>query len=108
MGTAHISQASLLDVESGIREMAPDFVAIELDDQRLAAMQNPDSWKNLDIVKVLKEGQGLVLLANLMLSSFQRRMGANVGTKPGAEMEAALKTAQELSLKTVLVYRPIK
>jgi pheromone shutdown-related protein TraB len=108
MGTAHISQQSLLDVENGIREMAPDFVAIELDDQRLAAMQNPDSWKNLDIVKVLKEGQGLVLLANLMLASFQRRMGANVGTKPGAEMEAAFNTSKGLSLKTVMIDRPIK
>ena len=75
LGTAHISQESIVQVTTSIREEKPDCVAIELDEQRYASMKNPEAWKNLDIVKVLKSGQGFVLMANLVLSSFQKRMG---------------------------------
>ncbi len=108
LGTAHISQESIVQVTAAIREEKPDCVAIELDEQRYASMKNPDAWKNLDIVKVLKGGQGFVLMANLMLSSFQRRMGADVGVKPGEEMKAAIVVAEELDIPAVMVDRPIQ
>lgn len=108
LGTAHISQESIVQVTRAIREEKPDCVAIELDEQRYASMKNPDAWKNLDIVKVLKGGQGFVLMANLMLSSFQRRMGADVGVKPGEEMKAAIAVAEELDIPAVMVDRPIQ
>ena len=56
LGTAHISQESINQVTESIREEKPDCVAIELDEQRYASMKNPESWRNLDIVKVLKAG----------------------------------------------------
>ena len=93
VGTAHISKESITEVQAAIETEKPDCVAIELDDTRLAGMQNPDSWKNLDITKVLKNKQGLVLLANLVLASFQKRLGSDVGIKPGEEMKAAITTA---------------
>ena len=34
------------------------------------------------------------MLANLVLSSFQKRMGVNVGVKPGDEMVSAMNTAE--------------
>ena len=70
LGTAHISQESIHQVEETIRQEKPDCVAVELDDQRYASMKNPESWRNLDIVNVLKKGQGFMLLANLVLSFF--------------------------------------
>ena len=108
LGTAHISQESIVQVTTSIREEKPDCVAIELDEQRYASMKNPEAWKNLDIVKVLKNGQGFVLMANLILSSFQKRMGADVGVKPGEEMKAAIAVAEELSIPAVMVDRPIQ
>ena len=108
LGTAHISQESIVQVTSSIRQEQPDCVAIELDEQRYASMKNPEAWKNLDIVKVLKSGQGFVLMANLILSSFQKRMGADVGVKPGEEMKAAIAVAEELNIPAVMVDRPIQ
>mgnify|MGYP002512213793 FL=1 len=108
LGTAHVSQESIEQVKESIKTENPDVVAIELDEGRLATMKNPDSWKELDIVKVLKEGKGFIMMANLVLSSFQRRMGSDVGVKPGEEMQAALNVCEELSIKTEMVDRPIQ
>ena len=88
IGTAHVSKESCDEVETEIKAEMPSVVAIELDEQRYAALNNPESWKELDIVKVLKEKKGFLLLANLVLSSFQRRMGLNIGVRPGDEMRA--------------------
>ena len=54
IGTAHISQESINEVKQYIEEEKPDCVAIELDDGRYESLKNPESWKNLDIIKVLK------------------------------------------------------
>ena len=108
IGTAHISKESIDEVTAYIREQKPDCVAIELDDQRLKALNDKDGWRKMDIIKVLKKKQGFLLLANLVLSGFQRRMGQNVGVKPGDEMKAAYEVAQELGIKTAMVDRPIQ
>ena len=107
VGTAHVSPASIEEVTEVIRTETPDCVAIELDDQRLESLKNPENWRNLDIVKVLKEGKGFLMLANLVLSSFQRRMGNNAGVKPGDEMRAAITVAEEMNIRTAMVDRPI-
>lgn len=107
VGTAHVSQASIDEVTEVIKAETPDCVAIELDDQRLESLKNPENWRNLDIVKVLKEGKGFLMLANLVLSSFQRRMGNNAGVKPGDEMRAAINVAEEMNIRTAMVDRPI-
>ena len=46
-------------------------------------MTEKQTWESLDIIKVLKEGKGFLLLANLVLSSFQRRLGTSLATAPG-------------------------
>lgn len=108
LGTAHISKESCEQVSNVVKEYNPECVAIELDEQRYKALNDAENWKNLDIIKVLKNNQGFLLLANLVLSGFQRRMGNNVGIKPGDEMRAADATAKELNIPTSLVDRPIQ
>ncbi len=108
LGTAHVSQASCDEVKAAIIEKKPDVVAIELDEQRFASLNDSESWKNLDIIKVLKEKKGFLLLANLVLSSFQKRMGANVGVKPGDEMRSGINAAKELGIPAEMVDRPIQ
>ena len=107
-GTAHISQASADAIHELILAEKPDVVCIELDEDRLRSMQNEKAWQELDIVKVLKDGKGFMLLANLALSSFQKRMGDDVGTKPGAEMKSALDAAGAEGIPAVMVDRPIQ
>jgi len=108
IGTAHISQESCDEVKKAVEEKLPDCVAIELDEGRYKSLNNPEDWKNLDIVKVLKANQGFLLLANLVLSGFQRRMGSNVGVKPGDEMRAADNCAKERDIPVAMVDRPIQ
>ena len=108
LGTAHVSQQSCDEVKAAIAEKKPDCVAIELDEQRYASINDSESWKNLDIIKVLREKKGFLLLANLVLSSFQKRMGANIGVKPGDEMRAGINAAKELNIPCEMVDRPIQ
>ncbi|MBQ9622133.1 MAG: TraB/GumN family protein [Treponema sp.] len=108
LGTAHVSQQSCEEVKVAIAEKKPDCVAIELDEQRYASINDSEAWKNLDIIKVLREKKGFLLLANLVLSSFQKRMGANVGVKPGDEMRAGIDAAKELNIPCEMVDRPIQ
>lgn len=108
IGTAHISQASVDLVEKVIHELRPDAVAVELCQPRLESLKDPERWKNTDIVAVLRAGQGYVLMAQLILASFQRRIGKNINVKPGAEMLRALACAQELGCSVALIDRPIR
>ena len=108
LGTAHVSKESCEEVRAAIVEGKPDVVAIELDEQRFASINDSEAWKNLDIIKVLREKKGFLLLANLVLSSFQKRMGMNVGVKPGDEMRAGIDAAKELNIPCEMVDRPIQ
>ncbi len=108
IGTAHVSEESVNEVKTAISEIKPDCVAIELDEKRCDSIKNPDKYSQLDIIKVLKRGEGFLLLANLVLSSFQKRMGDNVGVKPGDEMLAAMEQAEKDGIRCSLVDRPIQ
>lgn len=107
VGTAHISLESVEDVARSIREERPDRVCVELDDARLKALRDSKGWQELDITKVLRDGKGFLLLANLVLSSFQRRMGSDTGSKPGDEMKTALEIAESEGIPATMVDRPI-
>jgi pheromone shutdown protein TraB len=98
VGTAHISPESIDEVGALIREELPARVCVEIDSGRWKSMNEDQGWASLDIGKVLKEGKGFLLMANLALSGFQRRMGEGVGVRPGDEMLAAAKTAEELGI----------
>lgn len=108
IGTAHVSKESIEEVTQTIKSLNPDCVAIELDEKRADSIQNAEKYSQLDIIKVLKRHEGFLLLANLILASFQRRMGLNVGVKPGDEMLAAINTANEMNIPSVMVDRPIQ
>ena len=108
IGTAHVSAESVTEVENTIRELKPDCVAIELDEKRAESIRNKDKYRELDIIKILKRGEGFLLLANLVLASFQRRMGQGIGVKPGDEMLAGMNVAQELDIPTVMADRSIQ
>lgn len=108
IGTAHVSKESIEEVTQTIKTLSPDCVAIELDEKRADSIQNAERYSQLDIIKVLKRHEGFLLLANLILSSFQRRMGLNVGVKPGDEMLATINTANQMNISSVMVDRPIQ
>lgn len=107
VGTAHISQDSIDEVAQVIREEKPDTVCVELCQSRYDSIHNANRWKNMDIIKVIKQGKTPVLLANLMMSAFQKKMGDKLGVKPGTEMVKALEIAKEVEAETVLADRDV-
>jgi pheromone shutdown-related protein TraB len=96
VGTAHISRESIDEVREVILRESPGMVCIELDSGRYSSMTQKDTWAKLDIIKVIREGKGFLLIANLALSSFQYRLGDELGVKPGEEMRAAIDAAEEI------------
>ncbi|MFH2131074.1 MAG: TraB/GumN family protein [bacterium] len=107
IGTAHISKDSVDEVADVIREIHPDTVCVELCTSRYESIRRPDHWKNMDIVKVVREGKAPLLMMNLILSAFQKKMGDKLGVQPGAEMIKAIQIAEETGSQIVLADRDI-
>lgn len=107
VGTAHVSAESVREVEEVITREQPDTVCVELDPQRHAALTDENRWKNLDIFAVIREGKTLYLLANLAIGAYQRRIGAELGVQPGAELLEAVRAAERAGAGVALVDRDI-
>ncbi len=106
--TAHVSKNSVQDVKDCILEVGPDAICIELDEDRYKKLDEPDKWRESDIIKIIKEKKVGFLLVNIILSSFQRRMAKNMDTSSGGEMLEGIKASKELNIPLVLADRPIK
>lgn len=98
VGTAHVSRESIDEVAQAIETEKPDHVCVELDEGRYRSISERSKWQNVDIIKVIREGKAFLMLANLVLSSFQRRMGAGIEVQPGDEMKKSVETAQRLGI----------
>lgn len=108
VGTAHISQESTDLVRRVIDEEKPDTVCVELDEGRLQALSEPNRWKSLNLKDVIRRKQLATLVVNLVLSSYQKRMGMQTGVQPGAELQAAVVEARERGMEVVLADRDVK
>ena len=108
LGTAHVSKESVEEVKALVAEVEPEAIAVELCPTRYEALTAADKWKNLDIFKVIREGKLLMLLGNLGLSAYQRRIGKELGVEPGAELIAGVDAAKERQLEPVLIDRDIQ
>lgn len=107
VGTAHISQASVDLVESTIESIKPDSVAVELCKPRLESIKDPERWKNTDLFEIIRKGKAYVLMAQLMLASFQKRLGDKLNVRPGAEMLGAIAAAEKQNATLVLADRDV-
>jgi pheromone shutdown-related protein TraB len=108
IATAHISLKSVELVKRVIEEERPDSVCIELDDDRLKNIQDPDSWKRTDIVKVIKSKKVGFLFANLILSSYQKKMAGKLGTRVGQEMVQGIESAKDVGAVLVTADRKLQ
>src|SRR5690625_746695 len=95
IGTAHVSKQSAELVKRMIEQERPDAVCIELDAERFESMKNRDKWKQMDIFKVIREKRSTLLLVNLIVSSFQRRMAKQFDIAVGQEMIQGIQSADE-------------
>ncbi len=108
IGTAHISQKSADLVEKVIEEENPDVVCVELDPQRYEALSNKKRWQELDIKAIIKKKQLTTLVVNLLLASYQKKLGKKLGVMPGTELLVATKVAQKNNIPIELCDRDVK
>ncbi len=108
VGTAHLSTESVEDVRKTVEAVNPDTICVELCESRYKAIINRDAWRKMNIFRVIKEGKAVLLLAQLIMTSFYRRLGNQLGVQPGAEMLEGIKLAENNGLDLVLADRDIQ
>lgn len=108
IGTAHVSKKSVDEVKELIQQEKPDTVCVELCQSRYQAVTDADRWKNTDIFKIIKDGKSLLLLVNLMVSSYQKRLAKQFGIQPGQEMIQGIMSANDIGATLCLADRDIQ
>ena len=108
IGTAHVSRESADLVVKVIEEEKPDTVCVELCESRYKAIKQKNRWQNTDLIKVIREKKSFLLLSNLLLTSFQKKIGQKLGIKPGEEMIRAMDSADSVGAHIHLADRDIR
>jgi pheromone shutdown-related protein TraB len=108
VGTAHVSRESADLVREVIVKEEPDCVCVELDPQRYQALSQKARWENLDLRQIIRNRQLAPLLANLVLASYQRKLGGQLGVLPGTELLEATQVAEEHGIPVALCDRDIR
>ncbi len=108
VGTAHVSKESVDLVEAIIKDVKPDTVCVELCESRAQSIRQKDHWQEMDIIKVIKEKKAFLLLSNLMLASFQKRIANRLEVAPGQEMIQAMDSAEAVGAAVHLADRDIR
>lgn len=110
IGTAHVSSKSIEEVRRTILEMEPDVVAVELDAERYRRLMDEKFGVQRDepsLWEALRHGNPGVILAGWVLTYFQRKVGEDLGVKPGSEMLAAIEAAHDVGAGLALIDRDI-
>jgi len=107
VGTAHVLKESKEEVEYVINSVNPDHVCVELCQSRYKSLKDESKWQNLDIVKVLKQGQAFLMFTSMILSAAQKKWGIDLESKPGAEMIQAIDIAEEKNITLSMIDRDV-
>jgi pheromone shutdown-related protein TraB len=108
VGTAHVSRESADLVERIITKEKPDTVCVELCKTRLEAIQQRDAWREMNIVKVIREKRATLLLTQLLLASLQKKIAKRLNINPGEDMMRAIVIAEENRAEIVPADREIR
>jgi pheromone shutdown-related protein TraB len=108
VGTAHVSQESVDLVKQVIATEKPDCVCVELDDKRYKALSGRKRWESLDLKQIIRNKQLSTLLVNLILSSYQKKLGMQLGVMPGSELLEATREADKHSIPISLCDRDVR
>jgi pheromone shutdown-related protein TraB len=111
IGTAHVSEKSVEEVKNAILEDKPEVVAIELDAGRYQRLVQEklgvEEKTDISISDIIKgDNIGLFLVSGL-LTYMQKKIGNDLGVKPGSEMMVAVDAANEVGARIALIDRDI-
>ncbi|MDY6831751.1 MAG: TraB/GumN family protein [Thermodesulfobacteriota bacterium] len=108
VGTAHVSRQSAEQVTQVIEAEQPDTVCVELCRPRFEAVRNREHWRQMDILKAVRDKKAFMLLANLLLAAFQKKIADKFGIAPGQDMISAIETGEKIGAKIHLADREIR
>jgi pheromone shutdown-related protein TraB len=106
VGTSHISKDSIEKIKNTIDKVKPDIVAVELDKQRLYALQNniKRSPSLSDIKHIGLQG----FLFTIIGGYLQKKLGNIVGIKPGSDMLTAVNYGKQNNAEIELIDQNIQ
>jgi pheromone shutdown-related protein TraB len=108
VGTAHISRKSVDLVREVIAKEKPDLVCIELDEKRYEALAKRKRWETLNLREIIYRKQVTTLIANLVLASYQKKLGDQLGVMPGTELLEAARAAEAQNIPISLCDRDVR
>jgi pheromone shutdown-related protein TraB len=108
VGTAHVSRESVDLVNQVLDEKRPDTVCVELCESRYESLTQKKTWQEANIFKVIKDKKAFLLLSNLILAYFQKKIGHKLGIKPGEEMIRAIEATARMGAEVYLADRDIR
>ncbi len=108
IGTAHVSEKSVAEVKAAIRNLKPDIVAVELCRGRYNSLKGNVQEDQVPIKEILSEGKINYYLIHWLLAYVQKKIGDDMGVKPGAEMVSAIEEAESIGAKVALIDRDIQ
>ncbi|HPT80617.1 MAG TPA: TraB/GumN family protein [Methanosarcina thermophila] len=108
IGTTHVSEKSVAEVKDAIRNLKPDIVAVELCRGRYDALKGNVQEKQVPIKEILTEGKVYYYIIHWLLAYVQKKIGDDMGVKPGAEMLSAIEEAEAIGAKVALIDRDIQ
>jgi len=103
LGTAHVSRASVEAVKQMADSGEYDAIAVELCPARHLALTKEQQWKEMDLYRIIREKKAGLVMANLALGAYQRRIAEQFGIEPGAELKAAAEAAVNHGLPLQLI-----
>lgn len=108
IGTAHVSEKSVAEVKAAIRNLKPDIVAVELCRGRYDSLKGNVQDNQVPIKEILSQGKINYYLIHWLLAYVQKKIGDDMGVKPGAEMISAIEEAESIGAKVALIDRDIQ
>ncbi len=106
LGTSHIAQGSINEIVQTIETSKPDIVAVELDRNRLNALLR--KGKRPSLLRLMSKIGVTGMIFALIGAYMQRKLGKLVGVEPGADMLAAVKTANKHKIPVYLIDQNIE
>jgi pheromone shutdown-related protein TraB len=106
IGTSHIAEGSIKEIEETFLKENPDIVAVELDRDRLFGLLsgNKPSYSPKLIPQLGLKGYLFAVIGSIV----QQKLGDVVGIKPGSDMLHAVHLAQRNNKKIALIDRDVR
>jgi Uncharacterized homolog of PrgY (pheromone shutdown protein) len=108
IGTAHVSEKSVEEVRSVIRSLKPDVVAVELCKGRFDSLEGNTQEEQVPIKDLLSGGKIYYYIIHWLLAHLQKKIGEDMGVRPGAEMLSAMEEASDIGANIALIDRDIQ